>query len=85
MKTFKFSIHNPGENAAGLSAYDQEITVKIKHDDSPAIEEDLIEHLKCAIADFYDGASVGVECISVVPVPNKKDNLKMSMGYKNII
>ncbi len=56
----KFIVDFPGESAAGLNPFTDEIEINIKSGD-PGAPEEFTEHMKQALKEYYDGAGVFTE------------------------
>lgn len=55
----EFYVEYPGERAAGLMPYSENVRVEIDHGPTlPEHQRELVEHLRQSLADFYDGAKV---------------------------
>ena len=59
-----FYIYDPGERGAGLNPFDDTVTVSCRSGDF-GDHDDFIEHMKHALEQWYDGATVTV-------IPNTK-------------
>lgn len=59
--TIHFQIHHPGELAAGIRSYTERVSITVESGDPGGIRGDFSEHIKDALADWFDGATVTEE------------------------
>ena len=63
MKKFKFDINYPGEPAAGLRSFSEEVLIIVRYDpggDKDG-EDSFQEYMKGCLRDWFDGAGVSTQ------------------------
>ena len=53
-----FDVHNPGDSAAGISPYTDQVTVELASDNPGGESGEFEEYIRGSIAEWFDGAKV---------------------------
>lgn len=72
-KHIAFHVISPGEPAAGLPGFTEDITIAVQSGDLADREKEFTEHMRKALADWYDGARV----LSANPYPRRRSQAEV--------
>jgi hypothetical protein len=57
-KTFRFHVNFQSEPSAGLPGFTEDIAVEVHSGDLGDRDDEFVEYMRGAIAEWYDGAAV---------------------------